>query len=248
MNFWGYNDFAPMDIDVQPLFQRRIRKNKSSKLRNRQGKLMQKYGRSSSEGKWHCLTDDGRSRCSTAITIRQRQNMLAPPKNLCERCALQKKASVSVDPNPDGLGLGFLYRGTPSQTNKSESLKTKEGNMRRELWLRYYYTLSAIGVCYVCHKGIKYAEYKPGKVWADGVNSFTNNRPLCTRCHSAMGKTPMDEFKEKNHPHLLSACPCPIAVEWDNDYIIRDAGVQLYARRTTATSKWDSVRLSDPLF
>jgi hypothetical protein len=206
--------------------------------------MMNVYGRTSDEGKWHLLNGGGFARCSTGLTIRQKKNLLAPPKNFCERCALQKKVShltkKSSNPVPSQFGMQpqatHLYQLAQVQEPK---LVEKEGNMRKDLWLRYYGSITAKGVCYTCHDQIGYAQYKPGKVYSKGVNCFTNNRPLCLPCHTKMGDNGMDEFKAKVFPAQSKAHVQPIAIEWSDDYIIKEASVQIATHRSNA---WFTMR------
>lgn len=229
-NNWQY---SPMEVEVTP--RRRRNTNKS--------RMMNVYGRTSEEGKWHLLNGGGFARCSTGLTIRQKKNLLGPPKNLCERCAMQKKVGnlakkASDQTTPAAQPRSFhLYQ--PAQPPPEPKLVEKEGNMRKDLWLRYYGSITAHGWCFTCHSQIGYAQYKPGKVYSGGVNCFTNNRPLCLPCHTKMGDNGMDEFKAERFPDRLKSNFQPIEIEWEDDYIIKEASVQMATRRSNA---WFTMR------
>lgn len=209
---------------------------------------MIKYGRSSNEGKWHFLTDKGRSRCSSVIAIRQQLSTDCPPSNLCERCEGCERCERSnnlsdINDNKNMITLSdkkaicsYLNLVTsrcdqniPKSINNeckydlnvSGSMITKQGDMREELWQRYYRKFDVNGMCYLCHKSLKYEEYVPGKVKSNCDNYFSNNRPLCKDCYRDLGDNNMDEFKKERHPKLIMADRSPMKIEWFNDYIIQ---------------------------
>lgn len=94
---------------------------------------------------------------------------------------------------------GISQPDTPPKINLY-SKKTIPKTLKNDVWDEHIGREKGIGECFTCHKEIDSKFFECGHVIAEvdgGDNTISNLRPVCSLCNKSMGKTNMNDFKDK---------------------------------------------------